>query len=183
MSDRFRTAYSSPHGPYKDAFVVTPDDGTVFVQPTTAITVAVTGNVNLEMIGFGTKTVFGPAANIDFIDGGANNDQITMNSANTTYNFVTEGYGVGDSFETRDANNATNSNTFTILAISGANNETIDVATASVVADTTDTTVRLADTFGANVLFQGVTVGEHHKVRAVKIYSTSTAATGIMGWY
>jgi hypothetical protein len=180
MTDRFNKQYSSLHGPYKDAFVITPDDGTVFSQPTAALTVSVAGNVNVEMMGYDSRTVFGPAANIDFVDGGGSDDQITINSANTTYNFVTEGYGVGDALESRDVDGA---NTYTILSISGANNETVNVATASVTANATNTTARLCRSFGANVLFQAVQAGIQHKVRAVKIYSTSTAATGIMGWY
>ena len=180
MADRFRTEYSSVDGPYKNAFVITPDDGTVFTQPTTALTVGVAGNVNVEMMGYDTKTVFGPAANIDFVDGGAGEDQITINTANTTYNFVTEGYLVGEALESRDVSGA---NTYTILSISGANNETVNVATASVTANATNTTARLCRSFGANVLFQAVQTGVHHEIRAVKVYSTSTVATGIMGWF
>jgi hypothetical protein len=115
----------------------------------------------------------GPAANIDFVDGGGGEDQITWNDANTTNDWITNGYVVGGAVTILGAANNTNSNTYTVLSISGANNETINVATASLVADTTDTTARAARNYRSAIkVFLRVRDGDTNG----KTYAQSTLA-------
>ena len=59
MADRFAFEYSGGASPATDAFHVTPDDTTVFPQPTRAIYVGTGGDVSIELIGGGIVTLRG----------------------------------------------------------------------------------------------------------------------------
>lgn len=74
----------------------------------------------------------------DFVDGGGGNDSIVRNDG---VSWVDEGYFVGGNVTVANANTVANDGTYTILAITDS---TIDVATASLTADTGDNTA----TFG-----------------------------------
>lgn len=74
----------------------------------------------------------------DFTDGGASNDSIDRNDGGS---FITDGYKVGGQIEVSNANTPANNGTYEILAISASS---VEVATASLTADTDDNTATLA---------------------------------------
>lgn len=104
------------------------------------------GSFLLSAVGAGVDgaitmgTAADTATGFDFVDGGGGNDQITRNDGGS---WLKEGYFVGGNVVVANANTVANDGTYTILAIS-ADGLTIDVATASLTADTSDTTA----TFG-----------------------------------
>jgi len=75
----------------------------------------------------------GTPTNINFIDGGGGNDQITLTGA--TWNLTT-----GNDLVVSDANTPANDGTYTVIS---ATSSTIDIATGSLTADATDTVATL----------------------------------------
>ena len=70
----------------------------------------------------------------DFVDGGGGNDQIVRNDGGS---WLTEGYGTAVNVVVHNATTPANDGTFAILAVTAS---TIDVATATLTADTGDNT-------------------------------------------
>jgi hypothetical protein len=102
-----------------------------------AFLLSVVGQGVNGVITAGTAAVATPNG-FDFVDGGGGNDQIVRNDG---LSWLVEGYFVGGVVVTANATIGGNNGTRTILAVTA---DTIDVATASLTADTDDNTA----TFG-----------------------------------
>jgi len=87
------------------------------------------------LVTFGPDTVNG----VDFVDGGGGNDKIVL----TGFSWSALGFEVGKNIVPMNPNTAANNGSFSILAISTTTttDDTIEVATASLTADTGDTQV------------------------------------------
>jgi len=79
----------------------------------------------------------------DFVDGGGGNDSIVRNDGGS---WLAEGYQVGKSVAVTNATNAANNGTYAILVATAS---TLEVATASLTADTDDNTARFSHHIGA----------------------------------
>lgn len=101
------------------------------------------GPVNESVLCYDQNVGPGGTNGIDFVDGGGGNDQILDADGG---NFVTAGYVIGGQVEVANADTVGNNGTYTILNIvtTTSTNDTLEVATASLVADIDDTNARIA---------------------------------------
>lgn len=88
---------------------------------------------------FDATTITDSVTGFDFVDGGGGND-ILRNQSLTEDSWIILGFRVGDAVVVRKATDSGNNGFYTILAISGAGDEDLEIATAQLTADTADQT-------------------------------------------
>jgi hypothetical protein len=119
--------------------------GTDVTDTTATVNFDFAGPVNEAVLTFHELT--GPDAgspSFDFVDGGGGNDQIVRSDGGS---WITDGYRLGGQVTVRNAAVTANNGTYEILAITAT---TLDIATASLTADSGDTAAVFAKNFRNN---------------------------------